>query len=676
MTLSTGDTLRQIQQRIQQGSFDEAETQINELLVSEQPPAITQELYYLLAVSQRFRGALDAAAVTLNTLLKLNPSHARAFQERGYVYQAQGNGLAAAKGFYQATQLNPALLSSWKMLLPIYQQADQQQAQAVAEKQIAQLEKLPRPLLGAYDLMYEGKLAQAEQVCRQFLQQHKHHVEAMCLLAEIGQRLKIYDDAEFLLESCVELEPDNQTARAQYLGLLLRTGKYTKAREQAEYLLEQAPQHPAYTVSLASALTGLGENEKGIALYQQVVNKVNQPADVYLQLGHAQKAIGQFHDAVASYRKAYQIRADFGDAYWSLANTKTYSFSKSEVAEMKALAISDDTSEEDKIHLYFALGKAFEDQQDFAAAFDFYASGNQLKHRQSGYNPDKTTQMVDAQIEHCSKALFAERGHLGAADVDPIFIVGLPRAGSTLLEQILASHSQVDGTMELHNILGLAMRLRGRNVNQEPAYPKNLHEIKDEYFAAFGQQFIENTRAYRGNAPFFIDKMPNNFLHIGLIKLILPNAKIIDARRHPMACCFSGYKQLFGEGQDFSYSLDTMARYYRDYVRLMDHWQQVLPGQVLLVQHEELLLDSETQIRRMLDFCGLPFEPQCLEFYRTERSIKTPSSEQVRQPLNTRAAQQWRHFEPYLQPLKRVLGDKLLEQYSQYEILDCDQSRG
>ncbi|GGD69187.1 hypothetical protein GCM10011357_25330 [Lacimicrobium alkaliphilum] len=669
MTKPIGDKLRQIQQLIQQASFNQAEALVSELLSTPQSSGNQQELHYLSAVSQRYRGAKAEAHESLRKLLHLNPQHARAYQEQGYLYQSAGDNYAATKAFYQATRINPALLGSWKTLVTLYQGAGQRQASELARQHIGKLEQLPRPLLGATDLMYDGKLMQAEQLCRQFLLKHKHHVEAMCLLAEIGLRLKIYDDAEFLLESCVELAPDNVSARTQYLNLLLRTGKYAKAEQQARWLLEREPDNSAHNISLAAALVGLGDNEQGIALYQCELDKVSQPANVYLQLGHAQKAVGQFDAAVTSYQNAYQNKEGFGDAYWSLANTKTYRFSDEEVRTMQLRAADEQASVEDRIHLYFSLGKAFEDKKEYQQAFEYYASGNALKQQQSGYDPDKTTQMVDAQIKHCTTELFEKRGHLGATHPDPIFIVGLPRAGSTLLEQILASHSQVDGTMELHNILGLAMRLRGRNASQAPAYPANLWEIKDEYFARFGQQFIDNTRSYRGAAPFFIDKMPNNFLHIGLIKLILPNAKIIDARRHPMACGFSGFKQLFGEGQDFSYSLEAMGRYYKDYVRLMAHWDKVLPGQILRVQHEELLEDTEGQIRRMLDFCGLPFEPGCLEFYRTKRSIKTPSSEQVRQPVNKRSAMHWRHFEPYLQPLKDALGEPLLAEYRQFEQL-------
>jgi hypothetical protein len=271
--------------------------------------------------------------------------------------------------------------------------------------------------------------------------------------------------------------------------------------------------------------------------------------------------------------------------------------------------------------------------------------------------------VVQRQIDTCTRELFEQRGDLGSEHADPIFIVGLPRAGSTLLEQILASHPQVDGTMELHEILGLAQRLRGRNAGAESAYPRNLWELDDGYFKRFGDKFIADTRVYRGSAPFFIDKMPNNFMHIGLIRLILPNAKIIDARRHPMACGFSAFKQLFGEGQDFSYSLESIGRYYSDYIRLMDHWDAVTPGFVLRVLHEDVVDDLETQVRRILDFCGLPFEQSCLDFHKTKRAVKTPSSEQVRQPIYRSGLDYWRNYEPWLGPLKDSLDGDIRRQF-------------
>ncbi|MBA6222630.1 sulfotransferase, partial [Colwellia sp. MB02u-19] len=589
---------------------------------------------------------------------KLDETHSRANQEQGFIHLALDEPALAKISFEKAVKLNPSLVASWQALIHLYRDAKQQDNMQKAANQLEKLKKLPPALLAVTELMHEGKLLKAEQICRHFLQDNQRHIDGMCMLAEIGIELKIYDDAEFLLASALELAPNHIHARSQYLNLLIRLGKYKVAEQQVEKLLAIQPDNLSFKVAKASALTGLGKIEQAIILFEQAVEQNDQIAGFQLQLGHALKTKGDIKKAIAAYQKAYQLNPSYGDAFWSLANTKTYRFSDEEIAQMqtqqnnKALALTD------KVQLHFATGKAFEDRKDYNQAFQAYQEGNKLQHAHSGFDISKVEKQVAEQIKYCTAELFESRGNLGLNLPDPIFIVGLPRAGSTLLEQILASHSQVDGTMELHNILGLASRLRGRSNNksdQEAQYPKNLNEINPEYFKRFGQQFIDETQVYREKAPLFIDKMPNNFLHIGLIRLILPNAKIIDARRSPMACCFSGFKQLFAEGQDFSYDLEDMGRYYQAYLKLMAHWDDVLPGYVLKVNHEDVVDDLETQVRRMLDFCGLEFEQSCVDFHKTQRNIKTPSSEQVRQPIYKSATEQWRHFEPYLTPLKKVL---------------------
>jgi tetratricopeptide (TPR) repeat protein len=647
---------KQIQQQIQQTKFSTAITSSQQLLQQNLSTAEHQQAQYLSVVALRYAGQLDKALLEAGRLVQQNPRHSRAYQEQGYILQSLQRTSDAALAFEQAVGLNPALLSSWQALVALHQQYGDKAAARVAKQQCDYLQQLPAAILGARDLMYEGKLHSGEQVCRQFLQAHPHHVDAMLLLAEIGIQLRIYNDAEFLLESCVELAPEHQRSRAAYLGLLVRLGKYKPALEQVEALLASSPDNMANLISMGNIQVGLGNTTQGIACYQQVLTRQPHKAGVQLQLGHAYKADGQFNAAIAAYQRSYQIKADFGDAYWSLANTKTYRFSPYEIEQIQKLEAAPATRQEDRIQLCFAAGKAFEDDGDYAQSFSYYHSGNELKRESSGYSADNTSAQINAQIRHCSSELFSQRGKLGLDDPAPIFIVGLPRAGSTLLEQILASHSMVDGTMELHNILGLALRLRGRGTEDNVKYPANLSELDTDYFQRFGQQFINDTQVYRAGAPFFIDKMPNNFLHIGLIRLILPRAKIIDARRHPMSCCFSGFKQLFGEGQDFSYSQEDVGRYYRDYEKLMAHWDEVLPGFVLRVQHEDVVQDLEGQVRRMLDFCDLPFEQNCVDFHQTQRAIKTPSSEQVRQPIYTSGLTQWQHYEPYLQPLKAALG--------------------
>lgn len=453
----------------------------------------------------------------------------------------------------------------------------------------------------------------------------------MLLLAELGIHAKVYSEAEFLLESSNQLHPQHITTGIEYLKLLSKIGKFSAAKECAQRLLLQQPNSPIILTAKATAMVGLGELNDAIKIYQTLLNDDPNRANLWLLLGHALKANGVFSEAISAYQNAYGIQSDFGDAYWSLANTKTYRFSVEELSKMKSLAEDTSVSLDNQVHLLFALGKAYEDAKDYQQSFENYARGNQLKQAQLNYQPEYIERQVEAQINALNPPLFDHCAELSAGDPasDPIFIVGLPRSGSTLLEQILASHSQVDGTMELHNILGLVARLRG----QSSEYPGLLNDLDLAYFQRFGEQYLNETRVYRGNAPLFIDKMPNNFVHIGLIKLILPNAKIIDARRDPMACCFSGFKQLFGEGQEFSYSLENIGRYYAAYLKMMEHWDRVLPNFVLRVQHEEVIEDLPSQVERILDFCGLPFEQQCIDFHQTQRVIKTPSSEQVRQPI-------------------------------------------
>ena len=658
--------LKSIQQLIQRAKFKQAIEQCEQLQKETADDNQHIELWYLLAVAQRYAKDFSQALHSINQLLYLNQSHSRANQEKGYINLALNQADEAKRCFQKSVQLNPSLVASWKELIDLYRNDKDQENIQIAANQLAKLTTLPAPLLAVSELMHEGKLLKAEQICRHFLLNNKQHIEAMCLLAEIGIELKIYDDAEFLLASALELSPNHLHARSQYLNLLIRLGKYKVAEQQAEKLLSEQPNNLSFNVAKANVLTGLGDTTQAIQIFQYVIKQAktqsSEVAGFHLQLGHALKANGDIDKAVCAYQKAYQVNPSYGDAYWSLANTKTYRFSDKEIALMQQQSQKNTLATIDKVQLHFATGKALEDKKAYQQAFNAYLQGNQLQRSKNGFSIEKIEQQVEQQIKYCTADLFENKSHLGHQATDAIFIVGLPRAGSTLLEQILASHSQVDGTMELHNILGLASRLQGRKYGhdiKQNQYPKMLTDIDASYFNRFGQQFIEETRIYRKNAPLFIDKMPNNFLHLGLIKLILPNAKIIDARRGPMACCFSGFKQLFAEGQDFSYDLEDLGRYYQVYLKLMAHWNKVLPNFILQVNHEEVVDDLKTQVARMLEFCDLTFEQSCVDFHKTKRTIKTPSSEQVRQPIYKNATEQWRHFEPYLSPLKTALNKNI-----------------
>ena len=502
--------------------------------------------------------------------------------------------------------------------------------------------------------VHEGRILQGEDLVRAYLQRNPRDTEGMRLLADIGVRLSVLSDADFLLETAIELEPENLQLRIDHIQVLRKRQKFDESYRAAAFLYEKDPSSPLFQSLFAIECMQAGEIEKALELFDEVLT--NNPDDLaaLTSRGHALKTFGRSEAAIASYRRALQVSPLHGDAWSSLANLKTYAFSQTDLDDMEAALGHPDLSFMARIHILFAIGKAAEDHGLYERSFEAYRQGNELKRHQARYKSEHMEAEFDAQKRHCTRALFEERNGVGCPAPDPIFIVGLPRAGSTLLEQILASHSQIDGTLELPNILALAHRLRGRKAGQS-RYPDILHDIPAERFTEFGTAFLDDTRIHRQGAPFFIDKMPNNFRHIGLIHLIMPNATIIDARRDPMDCCFSGFKQLFAEGQDFTYGLTEIGRYYHDYTRLMDHWDKVLPGKVLRVQHEDVLDDLEGQTRRMLDHIGLPFESACLDFHRTDRAVRTASSAQVRRPINRSGQNAWKPYAAWLGDLREAL---------------------
>ncbi len=647
--------LRDAKVALKDGRLDGAVELLNALL--DKRPKHADALYYL-AVCQRKADNGDAALDTLTKLKAAHPGYARAYQEEGHIFRSRQQSDAARQAFEKAVTFNTALPASWKALVHYYDACGDAEKAREAMQHVAWLSSLPPQLVAVTSLIQENKLFVAEQICRQFLQDHPHHIEAMRLLAELGSKLSILDDAEFLLESCVEFQPDYHRARLDYVRVLHKRQKFQKALEQAEYLHSVDPENLAFEVALGTQNQAAGQFDKALTVYDRVLERKPELHSVHAAKAHALKTIGRTAEAVEAYRRAYSCKPDYGDAYWSLANLKTYRFEDPELAQMRELEARPSTAVDDRVHLCFALGKALEDRANYGESFTYYERGNRLKRGQSRYEPERVENELDLQKQEFDAEFFAERRDFGCADSAPIFIVGLPRAGSTLLEQILASHSQVDGTMELANIIGLAHRLNGRRAIQKDAkYPRVLRELSAANCLEFGQKFIDDTMFHRRGGSFFIDKMPNNFRHIALIQLILPNAKIIDARRHPMACCFSGFKQLFAEGQEFTYGLESIGRYYKAYVDVMDHWDDALPGKVLRVNHENVIADLETEVRRILDYCELPFESACLEFHRTERAVRTPSSEQVRQPIYTSALDHWRHYEEFLDPLVAALGD-------------------
>ena len=651
------EQLQSIQRLVASEQFAVALEQLKSLLDED---AEQLDVLYMTAVCHRYLRQWQEAQSYLDRLLLLAPEHGRGHQERGHLLRAQEMPGVALLSYQRACQINPALDASWRGQLEMAVQVGDEAQANQARHQLQRLQALPKPLVAATDLLAQRKLLKAENLCRQFLQKVPRHVEAMRLLADIGVRLGAMDDAEFLLESAVLFEPDNQQVRIDYVQVLRKRQKFANALGQAKLLLDSAQDNPQFQSLYAIELMQTGDYTGALDYFDRVLARLPGDAITLTSRGHALKTSGQQQEAVESYRMALAGHPDHGEAYYSLANLKTYRFTAAEISRMQQQEGSASANPMSQVYLMFALGKAHEDLGEYSAAFNYYRQGNRLKRAESGYDAQKMGVELQAQADFFSADVFKSKADGGDPASDPIFIVGLPRAGSTLLEQILASHSLVDGTLELPNILSIAQSLRRRGQGQGSAeYPAIIADMSALELRELGEKYLAETAIHRQDAPYFIDKMPNNFRHIGLIKLILPNAKIIDARRHPMACCFSGYKQLFAEGQEFSYDLDDLGSYYRDYVKLMEHWQTVLPGDILQVNYEQVVGDLEGQVRRVLDYCGLAFEAQTLEFHDTERSVRTASSEQVRQPLYRDGLDQWRNFETELQPLEAQLSDSI-----------------
>jgi tetratricopeptide (TPR) repeat protein len=622
-----------------------------------------RDALYLVAANQRCLNQITEALATLQQLEQQHPRFSLLYQERGYCHVTQRDAKRSIEAFTHALNLNPALVASWTMLEHLYRIIGEAKGAAIVAEQVAILEQLPPEIVRAGSLFSDGELSDAENILRPYLSNGGNHAEALRLLARIEQQHNAFDDAQQLLEAALNLAPNYRAARFDHIRVLLDLEKYPQAHEAIAAMLRIESGSRDLLSLDAAAQAGLGKHERAIELYEQLLSEPPDSCESRMALGHSLKSVGRQNEAIESYRRAASIRPSFGDAYWSLANLKTYRFSKDEIARMRAEEKATVTDRVDRYHLCFALGKAYEDLNDYAESWQFYERGNALKRAEVRYDPQLAETNTRRQIELCTKEFFAARAGFGALAPDPIFIVGLPRSGSTLVEQILASHSQVAGTQELPEISRIVRGLNRQKLEgpqsdlNNPRYPGMLADLSSEDFRELGESYIMGAGAYRGIKPFFVDKMPNNFRHIGLIHLILPNAKIIDVRREPMACCFSNLKQLFASGQEFTYSIDDIARYHRNYLELMRHWDAVLPGRVLHVSYENVVEDLEKSVRRILEFCGLEFEPACIEFYKSERSVHTASSEQVRQPIFRDGLLQWRNYEPWLSPLKLALGD-------------------
>jgi len=612
----------------------------------------------LRGVALRTGGDWQAALEVLQPLASQQPNWAAAHYELGVCFADAAQPGAALAAWRRAVALKPTMPDAWRAIgdhLSLIGDADG--ADAAYARHIKASTRDPR-LLNAASALVDGRVGQAELLLRQHLKQYPTDVPALRMLAEVAARLGRTSDAEAMLERCLELSPSFAAARQQYAIILNRQNKIAAALAEVDRLEREDPRNTAYRNLRAVILVKMGEYRQSIELYEEVLEAHPEHSKIWLSYGHTLATAGREADSIAAYRRSIELSPQLGEAYWSLANLKTFRFADAEVAAMQTQLGREDLASRDRSHLHFALGKALEDRRSFEQSFEHYAEANRLRRQSLDYAAEETTRFVSRSKELFSRGFFASRTDHGFMAADPIFIVGLPRAGSTLIEQILASHSSVEGTMELPDILMLAAELAGtRKASEEPRYPAILAGLDAPACRALGIRYIEQTRIQRKTGkPYFIDKMPNNFLHLGLILLALPRAKIIDARRHPMACCFSGFKQEFAQGHHYTYSLEDIGLYYRDYVDFMAHFDRVLPGRIHRVIYESMIDDTEAEIRRLLDYCALPFENACLRFHENARPVRTPSAQQVRKPIFRDSIDQWRNYDKWLGPLETALG--------------------
>ncbi|MBK8286915.1 MAG: sulfotransferase [Ahniella sp.] len=638
-----------------------AEAQAREILKAVPDQADAQ---LLLASALRLSGKAESARTVIDPLRQRYPRSAAVWLEWGRIAGRLGKGDIAGRALQRAVDLEPALPGAWLALADHFQAAgDDSAAEQALARHLRHSARDPE-LMAAADALVANRIPQAERALRERLFKTPTDIAAIRMMAEVAARLGRHEDAEHLLARCLVLVPDFHSARQQFAMMLHRNNKPEAALVQLDTLLRVDPENASARNLKAAVLCRTGDYQTALALYAGLIEQFPDQAKLALSHGHALKTAGRQQDSITAYRHAISIDPGFGEAWWSLANLKTFRFDADDIALMRKQLERTDLAKDQLAQFEFALGKALEDESKFEESFQHYAHGNALRREMVPYQADDASARVRRSKQVFTKAFFESRLGVGDPSPDPIFILGLPRSGSTLIEQILSSHSQVEGTMELPEIISITRSLRERAAAAGlDSYHALLATLPADELAALGALYLDRTRIQRKQGrPLFIDKMPNNFRHIGLIHAILPNAKIIDARRSAMGCCFSGFKQYFARGQNFSYGLEDLGRYYADYVALMAHFDEVLPGRVHRVVYEQMVENTEAEVHALLDYCGLPFEAGCLRFFENDRPVRTASSEQVRKPIYRDGVDHWRHYEPWLEPLKLALGP-VLEHY-------------
>jgi tetratricopeptide (TPR) repeat protein len=620
---------------------------------------------HLLGAALLYQGKVAEAIEVLQRAIVSRPDFWQARTDLARAYRAAERRQEAREELKRVVAAAPLLESAWlaygDVLVELEKYPDAKYAYECARLADPHTRRIDQ----AREALSVDDHKTAEAIFRDVLRADPAHVAALCGLAAVSLTASRPQDAVRLLQHALKQSAHLPLARRGLSQALLALGALPEAESTIRGLLTMEGENPNNWVLLATVYTRLMRQEDALAAFEEAA-RLN-PGEVRLRLsvGHLNKTLGRRGECEQAYRRCLEMSPGFGEAYWSLADLKNYVFSDAEIASMQSLLKGEDGDDEDQAHLHFALGRAFEHKQDYPRAFDHYATGNRRRRKTVPFDIEAFENKTRRVRECFGPAFFAARSGCGDPDPSPIFIVGLPRSGSTLVEQILASHSCVEGTFELPNLLTIVREFDHADAVHD-AYPEIVCSAPAEHLGNLGRRYIEETAPLRGARPYFIDKMPNNFSHVGLIQAILPRAVIIDVRRHPMDACFSTYKQHFAEGQSFSYDLEDLGRYYRSYLSLMDHWDAVLPGKVLRVQYEQLIREPEAQIRRLLSHCSLPFEPGCLSFHETKRSVRTASAEQVRQPLYTSGVGYWRHFDAQLAPLRRVLGESL-DRFSEIE---------
>ena len=659
----------------QTGNLSQAMAHARELMEREPQQALLQ-LSEILAVVPDYTPATllktallrqladpNEALEQLMPVLRTHPDSAEVLFEYGLTLSALQRGAEAVAALEKVVAAMPDHPEAWRLLADhAAAVGDTDKSEAAHLKHLRCASQNP-DLQKAAAAMIGNELSVAERLLKAYLKAAPTDVTAVRMLAEVAVRVGRNDEAQALLEYCLELAPGFSGARYNLAILLHRTNQSNEAFAEVEKLLAEDPKRPGYRNLAAVVCSRIGEYERSSEFYQSLLEEYPDNAKVWLSYAHVLKTEGKREQCEAAYRKAIERDAGFGEAFWSLANLKTFRFTPDDIKNMNSQVARDSLELSSRVQFHFALGKSAEDEGDHALSFEHYDSGNKLHRSDLNYQSQQNTARAERMKSRFTADFFRDRKGMGCTESGPIFIVGMPRAGSTLLEQILASHSMVEGTTELPDIITLAKELRSRATEDEAGvYDGVLARMSPAELEELGRQYLERTRIHRKtDKPFFIDKMPNNFLHIGLIQVSLPNARIIDARRHPLACCFSNFKQYFARGQSFSYSLEDVGHFYRDYVDLMDHYDAVLPDRIHRVIYERLVNDTEGEVRSVLDYCGLPFEEGCLRFFENKRPVRTASSEQVRQPIYQSGVEQWRHYDAFLAPLRDALGSALDE---------------